>query len=371
MYSFLEFFAGAGLARAGLGKQWQCLLANDIDPRKSSAYRANWGDDEFVQGDIAKLDPALVSKRANLAWASFPCQDVSQAGAGAGIKGHNSGTFWPFWRFILALEARSLSPDLIVLENVCGMITSHQGRDFDSICSAVNGANYRLGALVINASLFVPQSRPRVFVVAVRKDIDIPAKLTASTPKYFHNEKIQSFVAERLTMDERDWIWWNPVPPNADVLPLSAMLESDPADVPWHTHDQTCAILRMMSPHTLKKVSQIRRRKDLTVGTVYRRMRPSRHGGKVQRAEVRFDGISGCLRAPTGGSSRQVLLFVQGNNIRSRLLSSREAARLMGLSESYKLPNNYYEAYRISGEGVAVPVVSYLAQTVLRPILDS
>ena len=84
---------------------------------------------------------------------------------------------------------------------------------------------------------------------------------------------------------------------------------------------------------------------------------------------MRFDGTAGCLRTPAGGSSRQTLLLVEGESIRSRLLSPREAARLMGLPDSYALPANYNEAYHLAGDGVAVPVVRFLAAQLLEPLL--
>ena len=84
-------------------------------------------------------------------------------------------------------------------------------------------------------------------------------------------------------------------------------------------------------------------------------------GQRVQRAEVRFDDVAGCLRVPTGGSSRQTIMIVDGDKIRSRLLSAREAARLMGLPDTYKLPRQYNDAYALCGDGVVVPVVRYLA----------
>jgi DNA (cytosine-5)-methyltransferase 1 len=91
----------------------------------------------------------------------------------------------------------------------------------------------------------------------------------------------------------------------------------------------------------------------------------------MQRAEVRFDDLSGCLRTPVGGSSRQSIIIVEGKSVRSRLLSPREAARLMGLPDSYKLPQNYNEAYHLAGDGVVVPVVRFLAANILEPLVEA
>ena len=105
------------------------------------------------------------------------------------------------------------------------------------------------------------------------------------------------------------------------------------------------------------------------VGGVYKRTRLNDNGAKVQRAEIRFDDVSGCLRTPAGGSSRQVIVVVDGLKVRSRLISARETARLMGLKDDYKLPKNYNEAYHLTGDGVAVDVVRHLAKHIFEPLL--
>ena len=172
---FYEFFAGGGMARAGLGPGWRCLFANDFDRRKAESYRANWGADALHVGDVREIGTAQLPGVADLVWASFPCQDLSLAGAGAGLAGERSGTFWPFWGLMQALRVEGRAPKTIVLENVCGALTSHGGKDFAALCAALAEGGYRFGALVIYAALFLPQSRPRLFIIAVRGDIALPA----------------------------------------------------------------------------------------------------------------------------------------------------------------------------------------------------
>src|SRR5271166_1483848 len=134
--SFLEFFAGGGMARAGLGPEWACAFANDFDAAKARSYAANWGKHGLVVGDAAALTTADLPGVADLAWSSPPCQDVSLAGDRAGLGGARSGAFWPFWRLMQGLRAEGRAPRLIVIENVCGLLTSHGGKDFDGICGA-------------------------------------------------------------------------------------------------------------------------------------------------------------------------------------------------------------------------------------------
>lgn len=146
------------------------------------------------------------------------------------------------------------------------------------------------------------------------------------------------------------------------------MIEDDPADVDWHEPAETRRLLGMMSGVNLDKVRKARRAGGRAVGTIYKRTRRDAGGVRTQRAEVRFDGVAGCLRTPAGGSSRQLIMVVEGESVRTRLISGRETARLMGLPDGYALPPNYNEAYHLTGDGVVVPVVRHLAKRLLEPL---
>ena len=178
------------MARAGLGDSWRCLFANDVDQKKVSTYEANWGAGDIRRADAASLTLAdLPGAAVDLAWASFPCQDLSLAGfyRGLGCERDNaptrSGAFWPFWNLVRGLVDAGRAPRTIVLENVTGCLTSHGGKDFAAIASALADCEYKFGSAVIDAAHFVPQSRPRVFFIAVRKDVAIPASLVAPGPE--------------------------------------------------------------------------------------------------------------------------------------------------------------------------------------------
>ncbi len=367
---YYEFFAGGGMARAGLGPNWNCLFANDFDPKKTASYAENWGDRHLVVGDVARLTAADLPGSAELAWASFPCQDLSLAGVGTGLKGSRSGTFWPFWDLMKALRADGRAPRMIVLENVYGALTSHGGKDFATICAALAGEGYRFGAMLIDAAHFVPQSRPRLFIVAVDKSQTIPASGVAEGPiKDWHSSPLTA-AYEKLSRRSKDaWIWWRlPHAPTRNTT-FADVIEDRPQGVRWHTEAETNRLLGMMSPVNLAKVESAKRARRRMVAGLYRRTRVDAAGNKVQRAEIRFDDVAGCLRTPSGGSSRQFIMVIKGGKVRSRLLSPREAARLMGLPDEYALPANYNDAYHLAGDGVAVPVVRFLAAHILEPII--
>jgi DNA (cytosine-5)-methyltransferase 1 len=371
MPSFYEFFAGGGMARAGLGKGWTCLFANDVDAKKGLTYQLNYPMGDVLRiDDVRKIEAAELPGRPDLIWGSFPCQDLSLAGGGAGLGGARSGTFYPFWDLVMGLIAQGRGPKLIALENVLGTLTSHGGRDFEAICNAFADAGYRYGALVINAALFVPQSRPRLFIIGVRADIEIdPALLSPEPVAPFHTAALQrAFERVGKTAQTRR-VWWNiPTPPRRNAA-FADLIEEAPTSVAWHTDAERDLLIGKMSPVNLAKLEAAKRAGRRMVGCVYKRTRRDDHGGRVQRAEVRFDDVAGCLRTPAGGSSRQVIVVVDGQTVRSRLISARETARLMGLDEGYKLPKTYNEAYHLTGDGVAVHVVRYLAEQLFEPLL--
>lgn len=354
--TFYEFFAGGGMARLGLGEGWSCRFANDFDPLKVATYRDNFGGDDIRQGDVWALAPADLPGHADLAWASSPCQDFSLAGARAGLEGGRSSAFFGFWRLVEALDAEGRAPRAIVIENVTGLFTSHGGRDFAALCEALAARGYRFGALEIDAARFTPQSRPRVFVVAAR---EVPDALSGDSP--FHTPAVRA-AFERLPDALKDrWAWWRlPEPPRRNT-DLAALLEEDAA-VAWRSEADTAHLLNLMAPLHRERLAAGGR----IVGAVFRRTRKD-----GQRAEVRTDGLAGCLRTPRGGSSRQAIVVAEGGQVRSRLLTAREGARLMGLPDSYRLPARATAGLHVVGDGVAVPVVRWLAEHLLEPLLTA
>jgi DNA (cytosine-5)-methyltransferase 1 len=359
------------MARLGLGSSWECAFANDICEKKSSAYRAFFGPSpELKVTDVGDLTTKDLPGVPDLVWASFPCQDLSLAGNGAGLDGERSGTFRPFWRLVSGMVGEGRAPKLVVLENVVGALTSHSGEDFASIIRAFTRSGYRAGALVINAAHFLPQSRPRLFVVGVHGQTPVPRELVSAAPSEpWHTRsliKIHARLPERIA---HEWIWWSLPMRKEAVQSIDSIIEDRPTGVAWNSESETNRLLRLMSAAHRKRVSDALKTGARHVGTIYKRTRPGRNGVMAQRAEVRFDGVAGCLRTPVGGSSRQTVIVVERGHVRTRLLSPREAARLMGVPDSYPLPYGYNDAYHLFGDGVAVPVVSWLEKYLLRPLV--
>ena len=253
MNAFYEFFAGGGMARAGLGRGWTCLFANDFDPKKAASYRANWGDGEMVEGDVRGISLDDLPNHADLAWASFPCQDLSLPGAGGGLRGERSGAFWPFADILRELAEDGRAPKTVALENVAGALVSRGGRDFRAIYGALVGLGYGCGEFVADAALLVPQSRPRLFVVAVRRDLDIVG--AASGPRsLWHASSIRKAHADLPDALARSWIWWSMPRPTKRQARLEDLVDEPSVEAEWDAHAETETLLSMMSRANLAKV---------------------------------------------------------------------------------------------------------------------
>ena len=372
---FFEFFAGGGMARAGLGARWQCAFANDLDAGKGAIYRLNWPGTALRIADVNDLEVDELPGQADLVWASFPCQDLSLAGnkIGLGTLGRQtrSGAFWAFSRLMDGLREADRAPTVVVLENVYGALTANGGRDFAAIVRQMTLTGYRVGAAVIDAADFVPQSRVRVFVVAVRREVEPPAAMVRGCPDEHYHPPAMIRAIDRLSeFDREQWLWIvpGPTPPRQQTL-ADVVEEVGPAA--WHRPAETRALVAMMNRPSEDRLKAMLAASDRRVGTLYRRTRLDEHGRKCQRAELRTDGLAGCLRTPGGGSSRQTVVVTDNQTLRTRLMTAREAARLMGLPDSYRLPERYNEAYHLAGDGVVVPVVRHIADTIIEPLVEA
>lgn len=359
--TFAEYFAGIGLMRVGLEKEaWTIMLANDIDPQKEQMYRANFPDADahFKSGDIDSLLPSEIPE-VTLATASFPCNDLSLAGSREGLEGKNSSAFWGFIR---ALErSKTRLPSLILLENVTGFLTSHGGRDFEDAMFALNDLGYAVDPFILDAAWFVPQSRKRLFVVGVKtkeSDIDGFYELLQETP--IRPNALIQFI---LTHPDIRWrIRKLPNPPSSRKK-LTGILDKLPDDSDcWWPKDRAEYLLGQMSPRHREMADKMIAAPNYSYGTVFRRVRNG-----VSMAELRTDGIAGCLRTPRGGSGRQILFKAGQGKYFVRLLTPRECARLMG-ADDFIIDVPLNQALFGFGDAVCVPVIRWIAKNYLNRV---
>ena len=368
MPSFVEFFAGGGFARLGLGSAWKCVLANDVSPEKAATYRANHGAGELRLEDVRTLAPSDIPA-ADLWWASFPCQDHSSAGSRAGFAGHRGSLVFEITRLLHAALAAGTGPRLITMENVTGFVRAAGGRDFVALVTALTSAGFRVGAVMADAKDFLPQSRQRMLLVAVGDGTEIPVGVVSGRPDpAWHPKVLVTAVAAFPASVAKRWVWWRLPRPAPHRLQLADMLDDDGgADQKWLTPERTAAFLEKVTGR-----DRVRLERALALGhpvaatTVY--VRKDTVDGYLRVQTIRTDGIAGCLMCQTK-SNRQQLMIIGSRGARVRNFTPRELARLMGLPADYRLPASEPAAVRLTGDGVVVPVVRWLAANLLEPLV--
>jgi DNA (cytosine-5)-methyltransferase 1 len=359
-----EFFAGIGLMRIGLEKAgWRTDFANDIDEDKWQMYKDHFGDGgEFVVEDIHKLKTNQVPD-VSLATASFPCNDLSLAGSRHGLAGLQSSAFWGFIDILKGMKREHRLPPLVLLENVTGFLSSNGGRDFEDALLSLNDLGYAVDAFIIDAARFVPQSRQRLFVVGIKTSETF---VLHDTPGFYESEARPSALASFILMHP-DVAWCiRQLPP----LPVCSIRLGDIVeDLPlnhqmWWIRQRCDYLLNQMSPKHRAQADAMIKGKSISYGTVFRRVRLGK-----SMAELRTDGIAGCLRTPRGGSGRQILLAAGKGRFAVRLLTPRECSRLMG-ADDFVLNVSLNQALFGFGDAVCVPVIEWIARNYLNPVLE-
>ncbi|MEZ6243950.1 MAG: DNA (cytosine-5-)-methyltransferase [Phycisphaerales bacterium] len=363
-----DFFAGIGLMRLGLeAGGWRTVWANDYDATKRRLYYHNLGDERIgftlESRSIHDVGPKSVP-RVGLIAACFPCTDLSLAGKQRGIEvGPQSSAYLRFADMLAKMGGAR--PPFVILENVLGLITAHEGRDFQICLRLLGEAGYRFDAVAVNACRFVPQSRPRLFVVGVRREIDIPPTIDAGEAEVstLRPARLVEFI--RANADLPWAIRPMPEPPELTTF-LPDILEDLPFDDPrWWSTERVKKLRAQTSERHRRGLDALAAKRGVAWATGFRRMRKG-----TSTAELRMDGIAGCLRTPKGGSAKQILVRADADGWRARLLTPRECARLMGA------PDFRFDAEGVRdddalfgfGDAVVVDVVNWVVRNAVNPL---
>lgn len=353
-----EFFAGIGLVRMGLERAgFSVVWANDVDDNKKQMYLGQFEDrtDNYRVKDVADVPGGDLPPDLTLAWASFPCIDVSLAGWRRGLNGQHTGTFWHFVRILH--EMGEHRPPLVGLENVAGLATSNGGRDMFDTVEALNGLGYSVDALVLDARRFVPQSRPRLFLVGAMRP---PPQAEAPDDTIRPHALQPVFESSSLRTHQAAL----PSPPPLRHSGLAEYLEAvPPGDRQWWSQDNVEKFVASLSQVQLERLHRLQESPGAHFRTAYRR---TRHGKPAW--EIRADEISGCLRTARGGSSKQALVCAGDGQVRVRWMTAREYGNLMGASE-FRLGNiRSNQALFGFGDAVCVDAVAWLGEHYLHPL---
>lgn len=164
---FVSLFAGVGGFDLGLERSGHtCIGQVEIDKYAREILATHWPDvpkHDDVTTAIDWADEIGITGNVDYVVGGFPCQDVSVAGGRAGLAGKRSGLFFDAVAFATHVKAKA-----IILENVPGLLSSNEGRDFGAVISELAYAGYgNIEWRVLDSQFFgVPQRRRRVFVIA-------------------------------------------------------------------------------------------------------------------------------------------------------------------------------------------------------------
>lgn len=343
---------------------WRVVFANDISEKKYEMYKAFFpdADQHYIIGDVFEVDSFSVPL-TTLATCAFPCIDLSLAGNMGGINGEHSSAFWGFTR-ILKAQGES-APPFVLIENVPGWLYSNKGADFRVTIQALNELGYACDVFTLNALSFTPQSRLRIFVVGSRfQNLNQDIKRTLARPRSLLSKGLRKSVFSNLDLE---WFYTEiPEAPPLRTKGLSDIIEQmDHSDNRWWSEAEVNRHLNMMAKSHYERVARLIKGEQITYRTFFRRVRKGQ-----QRAEVRHDDLSGCLRTAVGGSGKQFLIKAGKGNIKMRSMTAREYARLQGVPDESPITVNGVQALTGFGDAVCVPAVTWIARNVLNPLVE-
>ena len=178
MIKLLSLFSGIGAfekALTNLGVQYEVVNYCEIDKYASKSYSAIHSIPESKNlWDITKVDAFNLPKDIDLLTYGFPCQDISLAGKQKGMF-NEDGTLTRSGLFFKALDIiESVKPKIAIAENVKALTSKKFTEQFKIVLYSLEKAGYNNYWQVLNAKDYgIPQNRERVFIVSIRKDIDL------------------------------------------------------------------------------------------------------------------------------------------------------------------------------------------------------
>lgn len=318
--TFIDLFAGIGGNHIALERNgFESVYTSEWDKNCSVVLFNNYGVE--VNGDITKIDETSIPDHTLLS-AGFPCQAFSISGKRLGFEDTRGTLFFDVARII-----KEKRPPLVLLENVRNFASHDGGRTLEVVRTTMEQLGYTFTHQLYNASDFgVPQNRQRVFMAAIRKDIN-------DTPFVF------------------------PEPPHIAVSLRDVLLPPEEVEDLVITHRNDIVLTQA----AIDKAIAVN--KPIRVG----------HLGKGGQGERIYSDLGHAitLSAYGGGVGAKTGLYytagVNGDMV-VRKLHPRECARLQGFPESFQLPNSRTQAWQQFGNSVPVPIVESVTKAMLRHI---
>ncbi len=321
-FTFIDLFAGIGGFRLAMqANGGKCIFSSEWDKSAKETYYDNYGEVPF--GDITKPETkALIPERFNVLCAGFPCQPFSNAGFKRGIEDVRGTLFYE-----IAEILQDHQPEVVLLENVRGLISNDNGKTLQIILQTITHLGYKCNIpqgyidngpvnrikkeaskMVLSAKDYgVPQNRPRIYIVLWRNNINI-----------------DHFNYPEPTYEETHV---------SDILELNVPETFTISDRLWEGHQR-------------------------------RRINNAAHGKGFGYCSFTPDSpYTSTISRRYYKDGSEILIEQEGMN--PRKLTPREATNLQGFPRDFRIHHSNVEAYKQAGNSVAVPVVGYLANEIL------
>lgn len=305
-YKMIDLFAGIGGTRLGfqLTGEVKSVFTSEIDKFAVKTYEANFGD--TPHGDITKIAASDVPDHDILV-GGFPCQAFSQAGRKLGFDDTRGTLFFEIARIL-----KEKRPKTFLLENVKNLRGHDHGRTYKVIMNTLDQLGYKTFTMLYKARDFgVPQNRERIYIVG------------------FDPDQVPNWEA-----------FSEPTPPRPETR-VGDILESNISDDRFTISD------RLWEGHQRRKIENKKNGKGFGYGLF------SADSAYTNTLSARYykDGSE---------------ILIEQKNSNPRKLTPREAARLQGFPENFKIPVSNSQAYKQFGNSVAVPVVNAIAKEVMK-----
>ena len=331
-FRFIDLFAGIGGTRLGFENAGgACVFTSEWDEPCRKTYRANFGIDHDITGDIRAVDPHVIPEHDVLV-AGFPCQPFSIAGVSKknslgrlhGFECETQGTL--FFYIEKILEAKR--PAAFMLENVKNLQSHDKGRTFDVIARTLGDKlGYTIHYKVIDAKGVTPQHRERIFIVGFR------------TPT--------AFSWDQVRLSEASLIVGNKM---RDILHPQDGTEEPEADY-------------TIGPKAVINKKYVLSEKLWQYLQAYAKKHQAKGNG-FGFGLVGLDDTCRTLSARYYKDGSEILIS-RGRRARPRRLTPRECARLMGFPDTFRIPVSDTQAYKQFGNSVVVPVVEAVAKAMV------
>jgi len=326
-FTFIDLFAGiGGMRRAFEAAGGECVLTGEWNMRALETYLANHGGGHPVVGDVRLLEDSMVPAHDILV-AGFPCQPFSLAGVSKknslgrphGFADETQGTLF----FDVARIIASSRPRAFLLENVRNLLSHDKGRTFEVIRRTLaEELGYRLSWRVMDGSLWVPQRRPRIFIVGVREG--------------------NPFEFDTVRLPEAG-------PTMSSVLHAEGEAGADPrfapGGIPLPKYTLTDGLWSFLTNYAEKHRAK---------------------GNGFGYGLVGPGDVARTMSARYGKDGSEIL--VRNGSGNPRRLTPRECARLMGFDrpglDPMVIPVSDAQAYRQFGNSVVVPCVEAIAMAI-------